>query len=69
MDSLSKIGNAPLPLYFLNAEEMTQLAPRKKALLKEIFKVMDTRELKKIDAMELYTILLILGKADYDSVL
>lgn len=31
--------------------------------------MMDSRDLKRIDAMEIYTIFLMLGKADYDSVL
>jgi|JI6StandDraft_1071083.scaffolds.fasta_scaffold13768_4 hypothetical protein len=69
MDNLSRIGTAPLPLFFLSAEEMTLLAPKKKPLLKELFRLMDTRNIKRIDAMELYTILLVLGKADYDSML
>lgn len=38
-------------------------------LLKEIFALMDTRKVKRIDGMELYTIFLLLAKADYDSVL
>jgi Ca2+-binding EF-hand superfamily protein len=41
----------------------------KQSMLKEVFAMMDTRNTKRIDGMELYTIFLFVAKADYESVL
>ena len=68
MNKLSKNKTAPFPLYFSAVESM-ELISHKRATLKEIFAMMDTRNVRRIDGMELYSMFLLLAKADYDSVL
>jgi len=68
MNKLSKNKTAPFPLYFPSIEAM-ELISHKQHMLAELFAMMDTRNTKRIDGMELYTMFLLVAKADYESVL
>lgn len=68
MNKLSKNKTAPIPLYFTAVEAM-DLISHKQPMLREVYALMDTRNTKRIDAMELYMMLLLAAKADYDTVL
>jgi len=68
MNKLSKNKTAPFPLYFASVEAM-ELISNKQSLLREVFVMMDTRNTKRIDGMELYTMFLLTAKADYELIL
>ena len=56
---------SPLPVLFPNIDSM-ELISKNKKVLKEVFKIFDTRNLNRIDASEVYCAFLLISKGSYE---
>eukprot|EP00347_Sterkiella_histriomuscorum_P019553 403341192 len=66
--TMTRRGAAPIKLWFDSAEEMTVLSNKRPALA-ELFKVMDTNKIGRIDTLELFAVILISIKGKFEIIL
>jgi hypothetical protein len=55
---MTKKGTAPIKLWFDSAEEMQLLSNKRNALI-DIYKILDTSGIGRIDTMELFAVILL----------
>ena len=65
LQKLTKKNAAPLMLWFDNPNNM-EIISNKKAALQDTFQLFDTKKLGRIDATELFAVILFMSKGDYN---
>ncbi len=65
---MTRKGASPIKLWFDNPEEMTVLSNKRPAL-QEIFKLLDTNHVGRIDTMELFANILISTQGKFETIL
>jgi hypothetical protein len=65
---MTKKGTAPIKLWFDSPEEMSILSNKRVSLI-EIFKLLDTQGLGRIDTLELFAVILISIEGKFEVIL
>lgn len=65
---MTRRGAAPIKLWFDSSDEMTVLSNKRPALA-ELFKVMDTNKVGRIDTLELFAVILISIQGKFEIIL
>ena len=64
LQKLTKKNASPLPLWFDNPNNM-EIISNKKSSLQDTFQMFDVKKLGRIDATELFSVILFMSKGDY----
>ncbi|EGR28452.1 hypothetical protein IMG5_174910 [Ichthyophthirius multifiliis] len=68
IQKITKKNTAPLQLWYDSWQSMDVISI-KKASLKEVFRLLDSRNIGRIDSCELFSVMLFIAKGDFDLVL
>ncbi|KAL4438280.1 hypothetical protein ABPG74_009703 [Tetrahymena malaccensis] len=66
IQKITKKNTAPLQLWFDSYQSM-DIISTKRASLKEVFKILDTRNISRIDSCELFSVMTFIAKGDYET--